>query len=205
MGRRYYDSKVTVEESLDVSVFKLRRWGMLNSNVNGILRWVNNRSGKKSSIGVIVQITDDPHVRFVYKITDRHGKQTDYAQEVSLTKTRCNLGGYRYWFVCPCCYKRVGVLYFAPGDVHFRCRLCNNLTYYSRNESNPYAILGETDRKMKKLQSQIKRWTWRGRPTRKVRQLRCLQHKMNALSPQLMVRLRRLDGRIENQQKRAKA
>ena len=102
----------------------------------------------------------------------------------------------RYWFACPACGGRVGGLYLAPGSRYFICRHCNNLSYNSRNESSPFGISGVTDRKMKKLRSEIKRWTWRGRPTRKVRRLRALERKMSIVGGQAMARLERFKARF---------
>lgn len=50
-------------------------------------------------------------------------------QTVKITKTRCNLGGWRYWFVCPMCNRRIGMLYRKPLGSSFLCRHCQNLTY----------------------------------------------------------------------------
>ena len=128
-----------------------------------------------------------PTRRTGYK-RDAHSPSRDYDYQVSLLTTPCNLGGIRYWFACPTCLGRVGVIYLAPGDIHFRCRPCNNLSYHSRNESSPFGILGVTERKIEKLRSEIKRWTWRGRPTRKVRRLRAPERKMGMLSVQADLR-----------------
>jgi hypothetical protein len=51
---------------------------------------------------------------------------------ISVTRTTCHYGGYRYWFVCPCCQCRVGTIYMAdtPG-----CRRCLKLRYPSQSES----------------------------------------------------------------------
>lgn len=48
---------------------------------------------------------------------------------VSLASSKCNYGGCRYWFACPGCMRRVGVLYRKPLNQLFLCRKCNNLTY----------------------------------------------------------------------------
>ena len=49
---------------------------------------------------------------------------------VSLASSKCNYGGCRYWFACPTCNQRVGVLYRKPLNQLFLCRKCNNLTYH---------------------------------------------------------------------------
>lgn len=50
-------------------------------------------------------------------------------QAIGLTKTFCNYGGFRYWFICPNCQKRVGVIYKKPFSDLFLCRLCQDLVY----------------------------------------------------------------------------
>ena len=58
------------------------------------------------------------------------------SQEINLTTTDCNYGGFRYWFVCPGCGLRVGTLYKKPLEWLWRCRHCQELnyrlTYYHR-------------------------------------------------------------------------
>lgn len=51
---------------------------------------------------------------------------------VSLTRTTCHYGGYRYWFVCPRCEQRAGVIYIADTPW---CRRCLKLRYPSQSES----------------------------------------------------------------------
>jgi len=191
MGRYYWNKKATVEEALDFSVYDLKRRGLLTGHAALEITWVNSLSGKESAVKVLVEITDEPYVIFIYTLTDRNGQQNDYGHQVSLTTTPCNYGGERYWFECPSCYTRVGVLYLAPGDVRFRCRHCNNLTYRSRNRTG-METLGHTSRQIEKLRSEIKRWTWRGRPTRKVRKLRALEGKERILASQALTVLERI-------------
>ncbi len=195
--RYYYNRKATADESCRLRISELRKDGMLSSGYSSGTRiWSSNRTDKKTIIGLAVDITDDPYVRLIYSVTDRKGKRTDYDYQVSLVTTPCNFGGVRYWFGCPSCGRRVAVLYLAPGDVHFRCRNCNNLSYHSRNESNIYGIFGVLDRKIKKLRSEIKRWTWRGRPTRKVRRIQALQRKMGILSGPIRAQMEKMEARL---------
>jgi len=131
------------------------------------------------------------YVKFNYTVTDRNtGEKTDYDYKVQLTTTPCNLGGVRYWFICPLskngvyCGRRVAKLYCAPGTNYYGCRHCYNLSYERRNESRhgKFGVLGaflKVDRQIKELNKSIKRWTWSGRPTRKVRKLQALEQKMN--------------------------
>ena len=52
-----------------------------------------------------------------------------YSYSIRLDKTPCNYGGYRYWFRCPSCSKRVSVLYCAGAYV---CRGCIGACYGSQ-------------------------------------------------------------------------
>ncbi len=48
---------------------------------------------------------------------------------IKVTTTPCNYGGFRYWFICPQCGKRIGTLYRKPITTMYACRQCQNLTY----------------------------------------------------------------------------
>jgi hypothetical protein len=155
-----------------------------------------NQTGKRTKIVIAVELsTDDPFAIFMYTLTDRDGNKTDYKYAVSLVTTPCNFGGIRYWFACPVCSRRVGGLYLVLGDAYFVCRGCNNLTYRSRNRTG-METFGHTSRQIEKLRSQIKRWTWRGRPTRKVRRLNTLERKEGMLASQALKLLERIRPRI---------
>ncbi len=109
--RYYYNSKATADESCRLKISELRKDGMLSSGYSSGTRiWSSNRTDKKTIIGLAVDITDDLHVRLIYSVTDREGNKTDYDYQVSLVTTPCNFGGVRYWFACPDCWRRVGVL-----------------------------------------------------------------------------------------------
>tara|TARA_R110002073_G_scaffold299677_1_gene466745 strand:- start:254 stop:727 length:474 start_codon:yes stop_codon:yes gene_type:complete len=52
-----------------------------------------------------------------------------YRYNIELLKTQCNYGGYRYWWACPSCSKRVGMLYCAGIYV---CRHCIGANYQTQ-------------------------------------------------------------------------
>ena len=190
MGRYYFDAKTTVEEATQLSIFKLKEFGLLRGYCASTLTWTRRLSGHKSSIGIVVD-TEDLYAKVNYTITDRNsGEKTDYDYKISLTTIPCNFGSVRYWFLCPLgtngvyCGRRVGTLYLAPGGKYFGCRHCYKLSYESRNESRlgRFGGIGFTlkaDRQIEELYSQIKRWTWRGKPTKKARKLKALEAKLN--------------------------
>lgn len=73
----------------------------------------------KLSISQYKQHNDEATLDYSYR-----GK--DYRYKVAVTKTACHYGGYRYWWLCPNCSKRVGVLYCAGVYV---CRHCIGALY----------------------------------------------------------------------------
>ena len=191
MGRYYVDAKTTVEQATQLSIFKLKEFGLLHGYAATTLTWTRRLSGKQNSVGIIVNIEDEPYVEVNYTITDRNaGEKTDYDYKICLTTTPCHFGGVRYWFICLLskngvyCGRRTGTLYLASGGKYFGCRHCYELSYESRNEcrlgrfgSIGYPLVAE--RKIGELYRQIKRWTWQGKPTRKVRTLKALEAKMD--------------------------
>lgn len=138
--------------------------------------WGEN--GSHGSISVQVSISsEEKYARFIYTQTDNYsGEKKDFDYKVPIITTPCHLGGERYWFKCPLykkgnyCGRRVGVLY-KDGD-WFGCRHCYELTYSSRKVNKNYKLYStfrilELDMKIEKLEEKAKRYTYRGKPTKK--------------------------------------
>ena len=53
-------------------------------------------------------------------------------QDIELTTTTTGNGGERFWFRCPNCFRRVGVLYMHPFLDITGCRKCLGLKYKSQ-------------------------------------------------------------------------
>ena len=62
--------------------------------------------------------------------------------------TACHFGGYRPWFLCPKCGRRVAILY---GGKHYYCRNCWNLAYPSENESKTSRLLRKANEIKRRL------------------------------------------------------
>lgn len=95
-------------------------------------------------------------------------------QWIRLTTTSCYLGGFRLWFICPDCSRRVGALFV--GEYGYSCRNCLNLTYKSKNENRrekDFQFLKNLRRYMaaQELMDKIKRFNYGGVPTRKMRKI----------------------------------
>lgn len=99
----------------------------------------------------------------------RDGKTFSDAQRIRITRTACNYGGARVWFVCPFCQRRAFRLFLYPNfyagatrlDV-FLCRRCmgQGLTYAQRNFGYDLLTLGQTRarRIQKKLRDTSHLW-----------------------------------------------
>ena len=192
MGRYYWNKKDTVEDYRSVSISFPKRYDYFCGYRSGRIVWKNCYDEEKGSIGIAVSTTDsEKYARFYYTVTDRSsGEETDYDYKVNLTTTPCNFGGVRYWFICPLsinsvyCGRRVATLYLTPGAKYFGCRNCYDLSYESRNEtrSGRVGVSGsvlKAERQIKELYSQIKRWTYKDKPTKKIRKLQVLKQRMD--------------------------
>ena len=196
MGRYYWDKKDTVEDCRSVSNSFLNKHGYLNESSarSGGIAWKNCYGEETGSIGIVVSTFEgERYVRFYYTFTNRSaGEKTNYDYKVALTTTPCNFGGVRYWFICPLsrngvyCGRRVGNPYCAPGGDYYGCRHCYDLSYESRNEPRFARPAGigysvKAERLYEELYKQTKRWTYRGRPTKKAQRLQILEQRMEGV------------------------
>lgn len=182
MGRYYgWGYKTELDGLLWIDIVTLKKLTYLSEGVRyGTLRWTSGASDRKSAVDIIVSIADDEcTMALKYTVTDYDGEKTDMNYTVSLSRTACNYGGFRYWFFCPLtksgikCRRRVRKLYCYQN--YFGCRSCLNLCYSSQNENRVYRRglyrLLNTEYKIEDLEGSMKRSTYAGRPTKKQLQL----------------------------------
>ena len=99
-----------------------------------------------SGHSVSIRVRSD-HVEVEYQVEDC-GHYAPRSISVQLSFTQCKLGGARAWWVCPCCSKRVAVLY---GWGRFHCRGCVNLHYISQSETDDDRTLRRAGKLRKRL------------------------------------------------------
>lgn len=87
------------------------------------------RGEKCGAFSVVVY---EDYLELAYCAHNRQGTRLP-TQIINLTRTPCNFGGYRPWFLCPGdqCGKRVAILY---GPSPFLCRHCWGIAYKSQRE-----------------------------------------------------------------------
>lgn len=121
-------SKATTNDYRALDVRKLRQHGVLIPGWAGKWRWWR---GDEIRASIDIQTESREHVRLRYQVTTM-GKTETKDYPVVVTWTPCHLGGERPWFACPCCGRRVAILY---GGVLFACRHCQRLNYRSQQVS----------------------------------------------------------------------
>lgn len=133
-----WDSKETTESQRRVDIRYLRREGYLECGSSGELAW-KYRGEHSGSICFEVKAG---LMILTYRYSHNGDEWDSIEQCISLDRTPCNFGGYRIWFRCPRCAKRIEILYGAGK--YFYCRHCYCLNYASQHE-------GRLDRLMRKI------------------------------------------------------
>jgi len=169
-GRWRGHSKATrVEDCLALGLGELKRAGIFRSGCTGTYRWLSGER-ETAAIGIVVAQTRDGLV-LILLYTRRADNGRSIAQVVPLEALPQYFGGVRWWGWCPCCRRRVGKLYLAPGHTRFGCRVCFHLTYESAQthdkrvdelRSDPErlaALLSSTDKTLRNA-ANVPRGVW---------------------------------------------
>lgn len=180
-------AKDIAEWKNSLSVFWLKKNGYFPIGGgwrSGGIEWTYGMSSNASSIGftVTTKWDDSKNIRLEYVYTSQgtDGKESmDY--KIELVTTPCNYGGKRYWFICPLnkngkyCRRRVGVL-FSIGK-WFGCRHCGEIAYAAQMKGGRYRWSGVSITDIERAEKEVKRFYYKGKPTRKYRRLIRLNEK----------------------------
>lgn len=188
MSRYSYSDRLVADPLKIISIYYLRKHGYLDNGFHsGVLTW-SCRGEKTGSISFRTYISDEEkYIELDYLITRRDSdKKDNFEYKIPIETTDCYFGGKRYWFRCNLskngvyCGHRVAKLY--QGADYFACRHCYNLTYESRNENPTYRgypyreilLRGKIDQ----LEEKMHKRTYKGKPTRKQKQIYKIQKRM---------------------------
>ncbi|MDO8649515.1 MAG: hypothetical protein Q7R81_07085 [Candidatus Peregrinibacteria bacterium] len=163
----------TTDAARRIEMTFLRKSGYLCGWAWKTIRW-NCRGEPTGQITVKIATGSDGdnyYMELDYKTRsgDEEWRPMDY--RVRLESTPCRYGGKRWWFRCPVvrCNRRNSILY-QSGD-YFVCRKCARLSYASQEyRSRRIGLLGRI-MDAEKFEMTLKRWYYRGKPTRKHRKL----------------------------------
>jgi hypothetical protein len=183
-------SKALAEWSNKLSIFWLKKHAYLNRDYSyrsGGISWSYN-GNKGSSIGFSIErdnygtSNEKSWINMDYNHTNhRTGEKEVMNYRVRLETTPCRFGGKRYWFICPLykngvyCGRRVATL-FSIGK-WFGCRHCGNIAYDSQMRSGRYRWNGISIPDLDRAEEQIKRYYYKGKPTRKYKRFLRLNQK----------------------------
>lgn len=178
-------SKATAEQSNALSIFWLKKYGYLSKGGNwkwGGIKWTYGLS--ESNISFQIDTLEENYIRLIYTHTNHWAdEKSEMNYKVKLTTSPCNYGGVRYWFVCPLskngqyCGRRVGVIY-SIGQ-WFGCRHCGEIAYNSQMSGGKYRGSSVTAPDIDKAEKDVKRYYYKGGPTRKYRRLMRLNQKFD--------------------------
>ena len=130
-------SRRRVEAGLFLSIEALADHGLLSGDTEApttVLTWLGPGEIPMASATATVEIDGTPGVRVIqmqYNV-EVYGDSYSVREAIALTATGVGNGGHRWWFTCPACGCRRGVLYLPPGERYFACRHCHGLVYNSQ-------------------------------------------------------------------------
>jgi hypothetical protein len=107
-----------------------------------------SHSGKLFSLEAGRRLTIDELIKEANKTLKRailQARLEAFGAKIDLTTTKTRFGGIKYWFVCPNCGRRCGVLYRYPLNTLLGCRLCLGLRY--RNQQYKGMIENSVNKK----------------------------------------------------------
>jgi hypothetical protein len=84
-----------------------------------------------------------------YRHWPHGGDWEDVEQSIYFDRTPCNYGGFRTWFLCPHCTRRVALIYGAGKCL--LCRHCYDLTYANEQENRADRLM----RKARKIRERL--------------------------------------------------
>lgn len=142
-GRAGTKRSTTNMHALDIR--KLPRASLLKPG--GSFNWQWSRRGNVvASIGGTVDTINS--VTLNYRTRPSGGEWQDKRYQVIVDWTACNFGGSRPWWLCPCCGRRVAVLW---GGSTYACRHCHKLAYQSTRNSSETQAFARADKMRERL------------------------------------------------------
>lgn len=155
--------KLATESLFSLSIFYLKKQKLLPGYRIAEITWSSVRGTQEAQLFVDTTVSE-PRVSIA---------ATKKVWTADLVKTSCNLGGIRYWFLCPNhtrLQKRVAILYFVGETIG--CRECLRLTYVKQQRSyhGPWGAFRAHTSRLKRLEDRYARMRvkkFRGQPTKR--------------------------------------
>ena len=140
-----WGGKTTAGSQKSIDVRWLKRQGYLRAGFTGSLTW--SSWGEQTGLINYSMVEDGMVLNYRYLVND--GEWEPVEQAIAFARTPCNYGGYRTWFLCPRCRKRIAILY-GSGKL-FLCRHCYDLAYGCQQETTGDRLM----RKQRKIRERL--------------------------------------------------
>lgn len=183
--------QVFKERSFELSTYSLKT--LLNKGKGGVV--AHYMSNEEVMLKLYAYLIRGEHSEPVLKLRYWNEVTQKVVQEISLSCTSCNYGGSRWWFNCPFCHKRVVKLYspFSKFGIDlFSCRECSFLNYRSKSFSR--GLISSCHRledRIGTMEEAMKRWYYRGKPTKKHSRLLKMYGRLEDLDNKWMFKVSR--------------
>ena len=132
-------SKATTDDHDDIDIRWMNKRGLLEPGKQGSLSW--SRVG--GNTGSVSYRVERDRMILSYKHLSRYRRWEEVTQTIQFTQTPCNFGGYRKWFRCPNCDRRVAII--CGAGTSSPPRQCYDLTYTTRKGKAYYRLLEKAD------------------------------------------------------------
>ncbi|WDP88714.1 MAG: hypothetical protein HUN04_02760 [Desulfobacter sp.] len=143
-----FNTKPTVERQIYIDIRLLKRQNALPPGTAGKLSWSSN-GNKRGAVHFEVQ---ENCLTLKYRYRGRGGAWEGVKQVIFFDQTPCNYGGYRKWFLCSQCERKVEILYSLGGaGKNFLCRDCHGLTYASCNTHSTKRLFNRANKLKRKI------------------------------------------------------
>lgn len=139
-----WNKKATTEAVKHIDIRRLHRQGAVGFSNSGVISW----SSQGKVVASIEYVANSDRITLSYRYSIANASQ-GVEEIVRFDRTPCNYGGFRTWFCCPQCNRRVAILYL--GGPRFLCRHCYRLPYGSQQE--PY--LDRMNRKFRRIRERL--------------------------------------------------
>lgn len=118
-----WSKKTTTKEVKRIDIREMKKRGWLEPRGLCSMSWT---CGGEPSGDIRYQVNHEG-LTLTYRSRSYGEDWQDIKERISFSRSACNFGGERLWFLCPHCGRRVAVLYGA--DARFLCRHCYDLPY----------------------------------------------------------------------------
>lgn len=167
-------------DSKRIDISELSRAGVFRHSKLVTLSWNNSFIHRKEFENQVFVKKVEGHdiVEIGYLMLGKYDDTERYLYPVKLTRVNSNLGGFRYYFLCPLsingipCRKRVFVLYKPDNEIFFGCRHCHEIKYPTQAFNQKSSVYSEVKRqiienKIESLESEARLSSYKGKKTKK--------------------------------------